>query len=185
MKKLTAAILALVMLLSFAMAETAPVEEINFENVLSAEELEKGNYILLQEDFPVEAWIPSEPFVEGTIPEDAASVGVFLVINYYEGTDNDAVAFMRLASDKPFDDLVAALKADTENFSQVEEAVVNGIRAVSYMAAVEDMTLAYVTYEIAEGDFLSIYFQVTDNQDYLQMARLVALSVRRYDDSEG
>ena len=185
MKKLAAAILALVMMLSFAMAETDSISEVNFESMVSAEELALGNYILMGDDFPVEVWIPSEPFVESEIPEDAAQLGVFLSIVYYEGTDNDVIAFSHLSSDQPFDALIEALKAQTETISQVDEAVVNGLRTVTYMAQAEGLTFAYATFEVTEGDLLSIYFPVTENTDFLDWARLIVASVRPYDDSEG
>lgn len=187
MKKLISAVIALAMLFSFALAEgTDTVYNVNFEEVVPEETRAGGDYIHLAEDQQLQVWIPSPEtaqFVETEIDETSAQLGVFLALTYYAGTDQDAIAFMRNQIDGTFEELVAVLKEDS-SISEVDLGLVNGINAVSYRATTDQGDYMYVTYEL-DGEILSVFFPVTENEEFLAWAKTIVISVSRYDDAEG
>lgn len=183
MKKLSALMLALVMLLSFAAAEGA-VATINFTEMLPADQLALGTFDTLTEDMPVKVWVPNDTFAVAdlsTLPDEFVSdltIGAFK----YLADESKVIYFNLLPNDEgAFADLVAALKADTETFRNVDEAIVNGYHSVSYKVPEEDGTItALATYEIKPEMYLNIMFKTTENEAdamFNQLASLIAASV--------
>lgn len=183
MKKLSALMLALVMLLSFAAAEDA-VTTINFTEMLPADQLALGTFDTLTEDMPVKVWVPNDTFAVAdlsTLPDEFVSdltIGAFK----YLADESKVICFNLLPNDEgEFADLVAALKADTESFRDVDEAIVNGYHSVSYKTPEEDGTItAFATYEIEPEMYLNIMFKTTENEAdalFNQFASLIAASV--------
>ena len=180
MKKLFAALVALVMLLSFAVAEETEVVDIHFTDTISEEEFAKGEYVDLAEDF-ASVWIPNDLFVEMDLAEvpDAYATGLELKVYKFAADEKLLLIFSSLPNDTgTFDELIDKLKADQESFSEVEEAVVNGNRAVAYKSKIdEDETLVFVSYEVSENAWLNIMAADSDNDDYMEAARTISRSV--------
>ena len=88
MKKLTVLVMALVMLLSFAMAETAEISTVNFTEMIPEELLAAGTYDTLNEDIPAKIWVPNGMFTVADateIPEEYATgleIGMFSYIRF-------------------------------------------------------------------------------------------------------
>lgn len=181
MKKLVALMAALVMLLSFAMAEETAVQEINFSDYVS-EELQEtmGKYDKLTEDFPAMIWVLNDTFNmydASGVPEELAT-GLELGIFKFAADESLFVIFSVLANDGgSFDDLVASLKAETDNFSNVQEAVINGVRAVSYASALTP-GYSFATYAVFDDAWLNIMFTDGQNEDFAQAVSLISLSVK-------
>lgn len=181
MKKTIALVMALAMLLSFATAETAEVATVNFTEMIPEEQLALGIYDTVSDDIPAKIWVLNGAFIAADaseVPEEYATgheIGIFK----YTADESLKVIFSALPNDGgSFDDLVKALKEDTETFAEVEEAVVNGIRAVSYSARDENgEILRYATYEVADYVWLNIMFKATDNDEFNQAVALIAASV--------
>ena len=178
MKKLSALVLALVMLLSFASAETAVID---FTSMLSEDELALGTYDTLTEDFPAKIWVLNNAFAvvdPADYPADYETdmtIGVFK----YIADESLLVVFSQLPNDTgSWEDLVEGVKADPENFLEVEEAVVNGIRAIAYKCPEEDGSrLAFSTFEVDPSMYLNIMFKVSENAEFNQAASMIAASV--------
>ena len=188
MKKLIALVMALAMLLSFAAAETATVD---FTSMLSEADLALGTFVKVSEDLPAAVWIMNDLFTvvpPEEYPEELTTGHECLVLACADSPE-DRVVMSVLSNDTgTFDDLVKALNDDPATFSEVEEAVINGIRSVGYKVTEEDGTvLMYATYEVTDYAYLNIVFRQSDNMPYLQAAGLMVASVSlvEEDDSNG
>ena len=181
MKKLTVLVMALVMLLSFAMAETAEISTVHFTEMIPEELLAAGTYDTLNEDIPAKIWVPNGMFTVADateIPEEYAT-GLEIGMFKYAADESLKIIFTAVPNDGgTFDDLVAALKADPETFTEVEEAVVNGIRAIGYSSKDENgETLKYVTFEVADYVWLNLMYKETDNLEFNQAVGMISISV--------
>jgi len=180
MKKLSALVLALVMLLSFAAAEGA-VNTINFTEMLPADQLALGTYDTLTEDFPAKIWVLNNAFAVVDPAEYPADYETDMTIGVFKYIADESllVVFSMLPNDTgSWEDLVEGVKADPENFLEVEEAVVNGFRTVTYKCPDEDGSLlAFATYEVDPSMYLNIMFKVSENDEFNQAASMIAASV--------
>ena len=181
MKKLFAVLVSLVMLLSFAMAEGTGVVDVVFTDQVSEEEIANGEYVELGEDFPAKVWIPKDVFVEMDLSEipDAYATGLELKAYKYAADENLRVIFSMIANDTgTFDELLASLREDEESFSEIEEAVVNGVRAVAYKSKIdEDETLVLITFAVSENAWLNLMALDSENDDYTDAVRKISFSV--------
>lgn len=179
MKKLSALILALVMLASFAMAEP---QVVTFTDMVSEDQLALGTYDTLNDELPVKVWIPDGYFavVNPSDDPDAYILDMTIGVFKYLPDESQQLFFNMMASDTgTFDDLINGLKAEPENFLKVEEAIVNGFRCVSYQCPEgTDEFVAYATYEITPAVYLNIMFKTNDaNVEFNQIASVIAASV--------
>ena len=179
MKKLSALILALVMLASFAMAEP---QVVTFTDMISEDQLALGTYDTLNDELPVKVWIPDGYFavVNPSDDPDAYILVMTIGVFKYLPDESQQLFFNMMASDTgTFDDLINGLKAEPENFLKVEEAIVNGFRCVSYQCPEgTDEFVAYATYEITPAVYLNIMFKTNDaNVEFNQIASMIAASV--------
>ena len=179
MKKLLALVMALAMLLSFAMAEVASV---NFLEMLPEDQLALGTYDTINEDMPAKMWVLNDTFIVADlseIPEDYAT-GMEIGMLKFAADENLKVIFsaLRIDGEGTLAETVAAMQEDPETFSDVEEATVNGINSVSYTCkGVNGETLKYITYEVTDYVWLNIMFIDSDNLDYNQAVALTAASI--------
>ena len=181
MKKTIALMMALMMLLSFAMAETAEIAKVSFAEMVPEDQLALGTYDTLNDDIPAKIWVLNGAFTAADpseVPEEYAS-GLEIGIFKYAADDSLKIIFSAVPNDEgTFDDLIAAMKAQPEEFTEVEECVVNGIRAVGYACKGENgETLRYATYEVTDYVWLNIMYKETDNVEFNQAVGLMAASV--------
>ena len=181
MKKTLAMVMALAALLSFATAETAEVATINFAEMIPEEQQALGTYDTVNEDIPAKIWVLNGAFTAeeaSAVPEEYAT-GLEVGIFQFVADESLKVIVTAIPNDGgSFDDLVAAVTADTENFTNAEECIVNGIRAIGYDCKDENgETLRYITYETADYVWLNLMYKVTDNVEYDQAVSLMAVSV--------
>ena len=180
MKKLVALVAALVMLLSFAVAEET-VQNVVFTDMVPEDQLVLGTYAPVVEGFPAKIWVLDGallPVAASEIPEEyftGLEVGVFK----FAGDESLKIILSALANDGGnFDDLVASLKEDPENFIETEEAIVNGFRSVSYSCKEADgSVIKYITIEVSDVVWLNIMFKDSDNDEFNQAAALLVASV--------
>lgn len=181
MKKLVALVAALVMLLSFAMAEET-VQNIVFTDMVPEDQLEQqGIYAPVVEGFPAKIWVLNGAFLPVAASEIPAEVFTGMEVGVFKFADDESllVILSAIANDGgSFDDLVAALKADPDTFIEPEEAIINGFRSVSYSCNEADgAVLRYATYEVSDSVWLNIMFKASDNEMYTQACGLLAASV--------
>ena len=181
MKKLVALMAALVMLLSFAMAEETAVQAVNFDEMVPVEQQEAlGKYDKLIDGFPAMVWVLNDTFNiydASGVPEELAT-GFELGIFKYAKDENLFVIFNPIANDGgSFDDLVAALKAEPDNFNTIQEAVINGVRAVSYASALTP-GYSFATYAVSDDMWLNIMATDGQDEDFAQALSLLCLSVK-------
>ena len=185
MKKLVALIIALVILLSFAMAEETTVGSVVFTEIMSEEDLAQGVYDKITDDFPAKIWVPNDTFIVADLSEipEEYSTGLEIGMFKFAADENLKVIFSEIPNDTDtFDDLIKTLKEDKDEvgnlyFSDVEEAVVNGVRAVSYKSNIDDDEIVYATYEVSDVMWLNIMAMDSTNEDYAQAVNLICRSV--------
>lgn len=189
MKKLVALMAALVMLLSFAAAEETAVATYNFDEMVSKDLQETlGKYDVLTVDFPVKIWVPNDTFVAADaseVPEEYATgheIGMFK----FAADESLIVVFTAIPNDtSDFDSLLKSLREDKDEdgnfyFTDVQEAVINGVRAVSYKVS-DDEKAMYATYEVSDDMWLNIMFLNSENEAYTQAAGMICMSVTTAD----
>jgi len=186
MKKLFALMAALVLLLSFAMAEETEVGSVVFTEIMTEEELAQGIYDRITDDFPAMIWIPNDTFIIADlseIPEDYAT-GHEIGLLKFAADESLKVIFTELPNDTgTFDDLLTTLREDKDPdgnpyFYEIEEAVVNGIRAVSYKSTLDSDDVVYATFEILDYDWLNIMVIESTNEEYAEAVSQICRSVR-------
>ena len=185
MKKILALVIALAALLSFATAETAEIATINFAEMIPEEQQALGTYDTVNEDFPAKIWVLNGAFTPADaseVPEEYAT-GLEIGIFKFNADESLKVIVTGIPNDGgTFDELVAAVKADPDEFTDVEECIVNGIRAIGYACTDENgEKLTYVTYETSDDMWLNLLYKVTDNVEFNQAVSLMAISVAPVD----
>ena len=181
MKKLIAALMALMILFSFAAAETAEVQAMNFKEMLSEEELATGSYVDLTErsGLPVSIWVPNGVFtdVQLTAEQTEKSPAFMMLVN--ENLVGSVIALMTASSDKDYAAVLETLNAD-KTVSDVTEAQINGIPTIAWVQVKnsdgKDEYTAYATYFIDDVKLI-LFFPVLEDDTFLQYARLISASV--------
>lgn len=177
MKKLLVALLALVMMMSFAVAETAQEEKVDYTQI-PEEIFAKGAEISIT-DFvgqPAKVWI-SDELSEAPLTDELKQSGIFMVLGMAEGTETEQVAFQFLTSDATMEQFVASLKENAQVTSVDEPTKVHGFDAVSYNVVTEQGNLVFATYKLEKG-LLNIYFPISKNPDFLKLAAYMASSLQ-------
>jgi len=141
MKKLSAVLLALCLLLSVAVAETIP--EINWETFEAAinEAGIQGDFYTFN-DLAVKFWVPQGLNAVELTAEDAEKG----YIGYFTSEDGATLAFLYVnAEGLSLEDYAAWLQGN-EEITDVEIAVVNGLPCVNYrMPAQDSVNVAFTT----------------------------------------
>ena len=175
MKKLFAILVALCLMLSAAMAETAV--EVNWNDyfgpAVEAAGVE-GEFVTFDE-IAVKIWLPSQLQAVELTDEDRQKG----YIGYFTSEDGATLAFIYVNADGITREDYAALLQQSEDITDVEIAVVNGLPCVNYrMPAQDSVNVAFTT---EAGNILEVIMSPAsvENAEYVWGA--VAASIMNAD----
>lgn len=176
MKKLTALLLTLCMLLTagFALAEEATLPEIKWSDVESTitEAGWKGNFVTLDE-VAVKVWVPSVMSAVELTDEDRETG----YIAYYATADQSAaMSVMYVDLDGMDLDAYAEELTKLEDVAEIQQGILNGLNALTY--TLPDTNTACITFTTEAGYVLEFAFAPMNDEGFAAVATVVMASIQ-------
>lgn len=180
MKRILAVLFALMMVFTFAAAETGTETEQagSFRDMMSEEELAAGTYTSLG-GLPMQVWMPNNKFTELEIPDDNDEYEYAVAYLAYTENPDYRVTVKCLEADQSYEDLIATLTDPdfAAVFQDVQPAVANGFDAVSYTYNGEEDEQTRIIEFYVDGFLVVFSFPVVEDAMFMQYASMMSASM--------
>ena len=174
MKKFLALVLCLMMActLCAAVAESADVDESSdVAESSDMEELFDGAWVQFEDGF--ELYLPAD-WVEFETTEEMNAKGIFFIAGTEDMSYSCTLAWQPLEAECTLEELQPTMAA---KYPDAEVVEVNGVGLIAYTDA-ENNLLNCVAMDAAEPGFYLFAFSPADDEDFQNLAGLIAASIR-------
>ena len=168
MKKLFALLLALCLLGSVAMAETA-AKEVSWNDVEAAAAEVPGGFVTIEE-LGLNIWLP-EGYAAQEVTEEQQEQGIFAL--YRAADASGAVGFQYYPIEGNVD--VEAIANAVPGASEIEALVINGLSCIGF--DLKEQNASCLAFGTQKENLLVITFAPADSADYAAKAQIMAASI--------
>ena len=171
MKKLFALMLALCLMFSVAMAETAV--EMNWQDVAGAAEEVGGQWFSI--DLGLAVWAPNDFFIVNEIPEDYTSKGIYGMFAALDD-DGNLTGAITLQYVEANGASVEECVANIDGAADAKPMVINGYPCVNF--DLPEMDATCVAYGTEQGNLFVVSFLPISNTDFAAKATIMVASIQ-------
>ena len=169
MKKLFALLLALCLLGSVAMAETA-AKEINWSDVEAAAAEIPGGFVTIEE-LGLNIWLP-EGYAAQEVTAEQQEQGIFAL--YRAADASGAVGFQYYPIEGDVD--VAAVTSAIPGASDAEALVINGLSCINF--DIKEVNASCLAFGTQQENLLVITFAPINSEDFAAKAQIMVASIQ-------
>lgn len=170
MKKLFALMLALCLMFSVAMAETA-TEDLNWADVESLAAEVGGNFVHI--DLGLIMWVPEGYEATAEVSDELAELGFIGTIAPADGSGVVAFQYVE-AEGADFDDVIAAIPGA----QNPKVMVINGIACVNFDLVLNGVLASCVAFPTEQNNIYVIDFMPMDNADFAVLSTVMLGSIQ-------